>query len=52
MLLKGSRNRRLSRGRESSEPYGAAPLLAVFVALTTGQTRVPGNITVGGTEIR
>ena len=47
MLLERSRNGRLSRRRETSEPDGEAGLLAVRVALGAREGRMPGDVAVG-----
>merc|ERR1712230_236343 len=44
VLLKCGCNRRLSRGRQASEPNGAALLLAQLATLLTGETRVPCDV--------
>lgn len=48
VLLQRSRNGRLSGRRQAGEPDGGALLLAELVALLAGETRVPGDVAVGG----
>lgn len=46
VLLEGSRNGGLARGRETGEPDGEALLLAELVALLAREAGMPGDVAV------